>query len=146
MDIIRQEARERGLRWDAVREAAAEIRAAERAKRERANEVRETAWTMATAHTPGSWPFWRHGFYSRWGRRIARGSDYTIIPRYDEIAQEVAWYFGEYSGDDGTERLFDFLLSPYEKLPTREEIYRKAMNIVEEMNVVEEQPVADIPF
>jgi len=149
MNEIRREARERGLDWNAVRQAAAEVRDAEREKRQRPNEVRETAWIMATACTPASWPFWRHGFYSRWGRRIARGADYTVIPRYDEIAQEVGWYFPEYSGDDGTERLFEFLLSPYDKLPTREEIYRKAMDLVEchkAMDLVECHQPAAIPF
>ena len=73
---------------ETLRDAYREIKAAEVARRERPNEVRATAWCMYTASTPGSWPFWRHGFLSRFGHRLARGADYTIIPGYDEIGQQ----------------------------------------------------------
>ena len=98
------------------------------AKRERPNEVRQVAWTLATASTPGSWPFWRHGFVSRWGRQVDR-HDYTAIPAYDEIAQEIATEFPEYA--DGAQELFDFLLSPYDRLPVADQLYRRAMDHVE---------------
>lgn len=130
MHPIRQEARRRGLDWEAVREAYCELREMETVKRERPNEVRQVAWTLATASTPGSWPFWRHGFVSRWGRRVDQ-HDYTVIPAYDEIAQEIATEFPEYAGPDGAQELFDFLLSPYDRLPTADQLYRRAMDHVE---------------
>jgi len=130
---IRAEAVERNIPWEMVREAAAEIKQGEREKRERPNEIRATAWMMHTASRPGSWPFWRHGFASRFRVRLARGADYTIIPGYDVIAQQIATQFGgEYARDDGTERLWDFLLSPYDRLPDRETIYRKALDLAEQ--------------
>lgn len=131
LEAIRREARARGLRWADVADVYRELKELERAKRERANEVRRAAWEMATASTPASWPFWRHGFLARWGQRIARGSDYTCIPAYDEIGQEIASLFPEYDTDDGTERLFAFLLSPYDRLPATEQLYRRAMDRVE---------------
>ncbi len=127
---IRREATDRGLTWPAVQAAYCEIKEAEKARREQPNAVREAAWCMATASTPASWPFWRHGFSSRWGARVER-HDYTAVPGYDEIGQQIATWFPEYATDDGTERLFDFLLSPYDKLPTREEIYQKAISRLE---------------
>jgi hypothetical protein len=114
-----------------IRQAYHQVKAAERARRERPNEVRATAWWLFTASTPGSWPFWRHGFASRFGRRLARGADFTIIPGYDEIGQEIATQFPEYADDDGTERLWSFLLSPYDRLPNRDEMMRKARDLAE---------------
>lgn len=128
---VKQEARRRGLPWSAVQDAYREVKRAEWEKRQRPNEIRSTAWFMATASTPRSWPFWRHGFYSRWGHKIARGADHTCIPGYDEIAQSIGGEFPEYAGDDGTERLFEFLLSPYDKLPSREEMYDAALDLAE---------------
>ena len=127
---IRREARQRGLNWSDVRDAAGELREMEVVKRERPNEIRAVAWMLATASTPGSWPFWRHGFVSRWGRRVDL-HDYTAIPGYDEIGQAIATQFPEYAGPDGTEQLFDFLLSPYDRLPTAEQLYRRAMDHLE---------------
>ena len=86
---------------------------------------------MATASTPGCWPFWRHGFLARWGDKLAKGADYTCVPGYDDLAQEVAAVHPEYSGDDGTERLFDILFSPYNRMPSAEELYRQALELAE---------------
>ena len=127
---VREEAQALGIDWGDVKAAYRWVLDAEREKRAHPNQVRQAAWMMATASTPGSWPFWRHGFLSRWGQRIARGADHTIVPGYDEISQEIASEFPEYAGDDGTERLWDFLLSPYDRLPSREDLYLAALDLV----------------
>lgn len=126
---IRREAQDRGLRWADVADAYREIKALEWEKRQRPNEVRQHAWMMATASVPGCWSFWRHGFSARWGRKLAKGQDYTCVPGYDEIGQQIGTAFAEYGGDDGTEQLFEFLFSPYDKLPERTELYRKALEM-----------------
>ncbi len=126
---IRREARRPGVPWSAVRAAYREIKATEIAKREHPNEVRQTAWHMMTAHSPGCWPFWRHGFDSRWGHKLGSAGDYTVVPGYDELAQEVGQIFPEYADDTGTERLFDFLFSPYDKLPSRQTMYAQAIEL-----------------
>jgi len=128
LNQFRREAKARGLSWAAVEAAYWEIKQAEREKRERPNEVRQAAWSMAT--TPGCWSFWRHGFCARWGRKVER-HDFTAVPGYDEIGQEIASWFPEYADDGGTERLFEFLFSPYDRMPTREEMYRKAIELAE---------------
>ena len=128
---IRQEARRRGLDWAAVEAAYREVKAMEREKREHPNEIRASAWMLYTASSPGCWDFWRHGFLARFGHRLARGADHTIIPGYDEIAQQIATMYPDFAGDDDTARLWDFLLSPYDRLPSREEMYRKALELAE---------------
>lgn len=128
---LRREARARGLRWGDVLEAYAEVKHLERVRREHANAVREHAWTLYTATTPYRWPFWRVGFQTFFGKRIARGADLTSIPGYDTLASEVALTFPEYAGPDGTERLWAFLLSPYDPLPSRESMIRAAMDRLE---------------
>lgn len=45
------------------------------------------AWQFYVGPKSGSAPFWRHGFRSRFRSRLARGSDYTIIPAYDQITE-----------------------------------------------------------
>ena len=53
-----------------------------------------------------------------YGERVQRG-DFTAVPGYDGIAQQIAGQFPEYADDGGTERLWAFLMSPYEPLPPR---------------------------
>ena len=129
--LIRREVQERGLRFADVQAAYWEVKENEREKRRRPNEIREAAWMMHTASRPGSWPFWRHGFCARFARQLARGQDHTCVPGYDEIGQQIATAFGEYGGDDGTERLWDFLFSQYDRMPSREEMMGRAMDLVE---------------
>lgn len=134
---LRREAKVRGLSWADVRAAYREIKAQEWEKRQRPNEIRQVAWCVATSR--GCWPFWRHGFYARWGARVER-SDYTAVPGYDLIGQTVATEFPEYGTDDGTERLFEFLLSPYDRMPDRETLYQWAMDRVERETQLDEVP------
>jgi len=134
---IRREARDRNLPWPAVQDAYRQIKEDEREKRERPNAIRERAWCMAV---PVGWhPFWSFGFQSQWGKKVAE-LDHTVIPGYDEIAQEIGWEFPEYANDTGTERLFDFLLSPYDRMPSAEEMYRRAMDRVE-FEITTSEPV-----
>jgi hypothetical protein len=129
IDDLKREARAQGIPWKTVQSAYGAVREREWEKRDRAREVRQAAWWLHTASTPGSWPFWRHGFTSRWGRRVDR-SDFTVIRGYDEIAQEIAGQFPEWGGDDGTERLWAFLLSSYDRMPDRETMLEEALEWV----------------
>jgi len=142
---IKREARQLGIAWDRVKATYAEIKASEQAKREHANEVRSTAWMLANASSPGCWPFWRHGFAARYGRKIAQGHDYTIVPGYDEIGQEIGTVFPEYADDDGTERLWDFLFSPYDRMPAAAELYAKALDYVTKQKTWAEPELVGLP-
>lgn len=140
---LKREAKERGLRWADVRAVHAQIKQEVWAARERPNAIRATAWQMHTASRPGCWDFWRHGFWGRFGRRINQGADYTIIPGYDEIAQGIASEFPEFDVPDGTDRLWDFLLSTYEPYPPAATLYRQAMDRLE---AVGSEETAEVPF
>ncbi len=134
---LKTEARDRNLTWSVVQAAYGEIKLAETAKREQPRAVRQMAWCMATSE--GCHSFWGLGFQNRWGKRAAE-LDYTIVPHYDEIAQEISWEFPEYANDDGAERLFNFLFSPYDRMPFAESMYRQAMDMVE-FELVASEPV-----
>jgi hypothetical protein len=123
---LRDEAKRLHIPWSAVRSLAQHFKSEEWESRQYLNDVRSTAWCIATAGTPGSWPFWRHGFNSRWGARVER-SDFTAVPGYDTIAQEVSWSFPEYSDSDGTERLWAFLFAPYNRMPPFEVFWARAL-------------------
>lgn len=132
-DPLRAEARERGLPWARVLAVYEQVKEEERAKRQRPDEIRRVAWTCFTAHSPGCWPFWYHGFRKRYEHRLARGADHTCIPGYDVLAQQIAAEYPEYRTEDGTERLWDFLLSPRDRMPTRLEMIRRAMHRLERL-------------
>ncbi len=54
------------------------------------------------------------------------------MPGYDEIAQQIATAFPEYATDDGTQRLWDFLFSPYDKMPSRYELIEEALELADQ--------------
>jgi hypothetical protein len=109
-----------------LRDAYGLVRERERLKRERGNEIRQTAWCHYKAATPYAWAFWRVGFLSRFGERLARGADYTCIPGYDCLAKELGTIFPEYQGDDGCERLWGLLLSRYDPMPGKAWLMERA--------------------
>lgn len=120
----RRAAKRAGVAWTEVWDCYLELKRESRERAERPNAIRQAAWEAATPR--GCHPFWRHGFISRWGRAVER-HDYTAIPRYDELASTVAYEFPEFATDDGPERLFDFLFTPYERLPTRDDLLDAAI-------------------
>jgi hypothetical protein len=128
IERARQEARKMELDFAAVRHHYEQIKEETRAAHEHPNYIRQTAWAHFKAHSPGCWDFWRHGFYYSYRHRLAKGADYTVIPGYDCLAQTMAESFPEFATDDGTERLWEFLLSPYDRLPTAAECWKKALD------------------
>lgn len=124
---VRAECKRLGIPFDAVRDAKRAMQDAERAARERNNEIRQVAWGTATSR--GCWPFWRFGFRARWGRRYDE-NDHTAIPGYDLIHQVVASQFPEFDTPDGECRLFEFLMSPYERFTPPAEMWWQAVQLV----------------
>ena len=126
MKSIRAEARRLGIPWVEVIAAYRMIRADAIASREYLNELRKHSWFLHTASTPYKWDFWRVGFKTVWGVRVDR-QDYTAIRGWDTLAQEVAQRFPDYADPD---RLFDFLLSPYDPIPPAEDLYWRALEMI----------------
>ncbi len=123
---LRREAKRLGLAWPDVLGRYRQLKEEAIERREIPNAVRELAWQIATWYSPGCWPFWRHGFAKRWGRRYFE-NDQTAIPNYDTIQQQVGWYFPQYAGLDAEHALFEFLFSPYDRLPAAAELYDRAI-------------------
>lgn len=132
IETLRADAKRRGIRWSQVLAAYGEIKAGEIAAREHANELRRQAWTSYTATKPYAWEFWRIGFRTRFGR-LVDAADYKAIPGYDVLHQEVAASFPEFADDTGCERLWAFLLSPYDPLPRRAELLERALERAEQL-------------
>lgn len=124
---LRAEAKQLGVPWSWVLELKEELIQLASESRAPRVEARQEAWFCYVGRKSGSAPFWRHGFQSRFGRRLAQGSDYTIIPCYDEIADAVRQMAEEYSAWDSAE-IWDFLLSDYEPWPPREHFYWEALH------------------
>ena len=144
---LKAEAKAAGVTWAEIKDAYAEVKQAEWAKRERPDAIRREAWAMEMAGHPRSHAFWRHGFLSKYGRKLAKGADHTIVPGYDDMAQELAAEFPEFDNDHGTEDLFELLLSPREPMPRAEQLYREAFELAEYRKAT--QPAAtesEVPF
>lgn len=104
-------------------ETCRQIRLEEKERRAHEREIRERAWYLYNPTRPYTWKWWRLGFQTRFGKRVA-DHDLTVIPGYDEFAQEMACIFPEFAGD--AEKLWDLLLSPWVPYPKTEEIERLA--------------------
>jgi hypothetical protein len=127
---LRQRCQEAGVKITDVKAMYQFLRDVERDAQERPNAVRQAAWETCTSK--GCHPFWRHGFEKRWGK-IYHENDVDALPfDYDRLAQIVASYFPEYDTDDGTERLFAFLFSPFVPKKPAAELYNEAIERVAE--------------
>lgn len=133
---LKAEAKRLGVAWADVQREYANVKRIEADRRERPNAIRKTAWHAKVGSTSGSAPFWRHGFAKRYAKRLAAGADHTCVAGHDKIRQSVAEEFPEFldpPGETGrgTEELFDFLFSPYDRMPSREEMLREALARIE---------------
>jgi hypothetical protein len=133
---LKTEAKRLGVTWGDVLDEYAIVKSIELERRERPREIRKTAWHALVGSQSGSAPFWRHGFLARFGRQLARGADYTCVRGYDDIRQSVTQTFPEFldppgESGRGTEDLFEFLFSPYDPMPSREQMLREALARIE---------------
>ena len=128
---LKRQAKRRHLPWNQVQHCYEQLKADEKAKRERANEIRRQAWANECTFDPTNKRRWRSGFASRYQARIAAGADLTSIPEYDTFARDLACEFPELQGEDCSERVWAFLLGDCDPMPTRRELYDMAMDRVE---------------
>jgi hypothetical protein len=78
-----------------------------------------------------------------YGRRVDR-SDFTCVRGYDALAQEIGWLFPEYAD---AAKLWAFLLSPYDRLPDRGRLYRRAFEeVASEQSDTEQTDLEPVPF
>jgi len=127
IEAIRTEAKAAGVPWSWVIAACRELRAQEADAREHANEVRRHAWFLH-ASAAYAQPFWRIGFRTRFGR-LVDAHDYKRIPGYDTLHRELCCRFPEFADDDGCERLWSFLMAPYDPVPRRAALMARALEL-----------------
>jgi len=124
----RRKAKELGISWETLLDTYRELRVHERQSRERAWKMRRRAWKFMTSE--GCHGFWRHGFQARYPKAFGEG-DRENIPGFDVCSQVVAAEFPELNQDnDPAEALFDFLSQPHDKLPSSEETWEEAIEII----------------
>lgn len=112
---FRRIARALDIPWKEVVAEKNRLADLEQEQRQASDEARHCAWF---AHCKlNGWadthiPFWRAGFQRAYGKRFAKGADYTIVPQYDQIADSVRSQVPEFSAWE-TEDIFEHLLSEY---------------------------------
>ncbi|OGT59932.1 MAG: hypothetical protein A3E01_10840 [Gammaproteobacteria bacterium RIFCSPHIGHO2_12_FULL_63_22] len=125
---IKKQAKKLGIPLDVVADTYRELRAYERQARDWEWTIRRRVWEMYS-YSPESNEFWRHGMHVRYARAFGEG-DRTLIPRWDETADELAMEFPELAVDgDPAERLFEFIARRYEPLPTAEDTWKQAVDV-----------------
>lgn len=110
-------------------EAYRQVKQIELDKRTRNNEIRRLATYLYWPNKPYRWRWWRMAFECVFGERY-RESDLTIIPGYDELAQELSHTFPEFEGIDGCQDLWKFLMSPYDPMPSKSAMMADAVELV----------------
>ncbi|MDZ4819195.1 MAG: AAA family ATPase [Planctomycetota bacterium] len=110
-----------------LRQLMSEIEDRERSKRQRGWDVRKAAALRYFGERRINAGRWANGFQASFGKLADLGKDFTAIPGYDTLADGLAADFPEYGGDDGCERLWTFLLSPHDRLPSRDVMFAEAV-------------------
>lgn len=128
MKELKREAKRAGIAWADVEATYRMLRQEKDDAREHEAEIRRQAW--ARVATEGSQAFWRHGFAKRFDRAFGAG-DRTLIPRFDEIADGLAYTFPELAeGGDPAEKLYELLAAPFSPRRPNEEVYREALDVI----------------
>jgi hypothetical protein len=73
--------------------------------------------------------FWRSGFQKALGRKMAKGADWTIIERGDEIAESVRQNVPEFAEAESAD-IWEVLLAPYEPRTSTDSLYVQALGNV----------------
>lgn len=97
-------------------------------------------------------PFWKS--FGQWNCKtyngaFGGGNDWTVIPRWDEVAESMACKYPELWADDNpSETLYQFIISPVSQVPTREEAIEIAIEqaIQSRESVVVTADTAHQPF
>jgi hypothetical protein len=108
-----------------------ELRQAEIAKREHADDVRRAAWAIVG----GSAGKWRDGFQRMYRVLVRTGGDLDSIPHHDTLARELGWYYPEWT--NRTEELWAFLLSDRVPMPSSASTWRTVDGILGEYEPIE---------
>ena len=120
------------LDWQELEKHAADLIAAETAAAANDHAIRKTVYRMTCPKGKEHLPFWKAlGQWNnpRYNGAFGGGNDYTVIARWDEIAQELSWDFPELNqNSDPSRALYDLICSPPVRILTRHEALVTAMD------------------
>jgi hypothetical protein len=141
LDTIRKQAKEAGIPWREVIAAEREIQAVYEAQQEFIDEVRRRAFVYLTGRRDRFWMIFGHVSDKTFGKWFHGGGDYNTIENFDTAARSV---FFECPGlcsreEDAAEALWDFLTSQPFRVPSNDELYKEAVNMMT-------ASIAEVPF
>lgn len=146
---LKKQAKRLGVTWREVCQLKEELIDLERERRWEDESVRRRAWELylvyAGRSVQGCIGFWRCGWDYIKRRLDKQGRDFTSVPRYDNIHATIAEEFPAWQARD-PEQLFDFLFSPYEVWPSRENFYAEALHQIEAQLKRTAADVQEVPF
>lgn len=127
IQVIKAEAKSRGIRWIDVVDTYRGLRKIENHTRQHDSAIRELVWSFYCG--PNSKGFWRHGMQVTFPHAFGEG-DRTNIPAWDTTAKYVACEFPQFATDDPSEAVFEYVQGDYVRQTPAAEMYREAIEIV----------------
>lgn len=114
-------AAEHGLEWSIVRGIYCELRELETLRIARTLEARKIAFATLSHKHGGRYKLAHRGAFA--------GGDRSMLPHFDDVAQELArTEIPELGNDDPAAALWELISSPAPALPSADEIMRRALN------------------
>lgn len=131
LDSIRQQAKEAGIPWREVIAAKREVQALHEQRQAFIDDVRKTAFLYLTGRRDHMWFIFGYETDRGYGKWFREG-DYDTIPNFDTAARSV---FFECPGlcqceEDASEALWRFLKDQPFKIPSNEELYKEAFQML----------------
>ncbi len=132
LDSIRKQAKEAGIPWREVIAAKREIQANYEAQQAFIDDVRKTAFLYLTGRRDRFWMIFGHVSDKQFGHMFHGGGDYDKIRNFDTAARSV--YF-ECPGlcqceENASEALWTFLTEQPFRIPSNEDLYAEAMQML----------------
>jgi hypothetical protein len=141
LDTIRKQAKEAGIPWREVIAAKREIQALHEAHQEFVDEVRQRAFVLLTGRRDRFWMIFGHVCDKTYGKWFHDGGDCDSIPSFDTASRTV---FFDCPGlcsreEDASKALWNFLTDQPFRIPSNEELYKEAINMLT-------ASLAEVPF
>lgn len=129
---LKRIAKRDGLEWSAVCAAADQYLAQETESASRDHGIRKAVYQAYCHPAKRHLPFWRA--IGQWNNpafngAFGGGNDYTVIPRWDDVASEIAGQFPELQQNDAvSENLYQLILREPARIPNRREALEHALS------------------
>lgn len=125
-------AAEYDVQWTDIEARAAEIHAVAVQSNAREYEIRRAAYQSVCPPAKRHMPYWKS--FGQWNNPRYRGAfgggnDWTVIPNWDSVAEELAGMFPELWNDNRpAETLYQLIIAPVSQTPTLREALAMAFD------------------